>query len=217
MRAPTSVFAAATLVIFFTTLSAADSVGFVPYYIDGTTPSPESNVALADLPELGPLSGMANSAADEEMSVVKEVEPARISIEAIGLDLPVQNPLTRDIAALDTLLQQGPARYADSAKLGSDGNILIFAHSSHLPIVHNQMYKAFNNIPDLKAGDSITLTGEDGVHYLYRVSSVVKADAEDASIDLSRVAGKRLTLVTCDTLTGKSSRFVLTADFVEVI
>lgn len=212
-RAPGSVFAAATLVIFFTTLSAADSVGFVPYYIDGTAPTHADQVALIDLPELGP----STSSGQVHSLVVSEVEPVRISIEAIGLDLPVQNPSTRDIAALDELLKDGPARYTDSAKLGSDGNILIFAHSSHLPIVHNQMYRAFNKIPDLVAGDSITLTGEDGAHYLYRVSSVVKADASDASIDLSKAPGKRLTLVTCDTLTGKSSRFVLTADFVEAI
>ncbi len=209
-RAPASVFVAATLVIFFSTLSAADSVGFVPYYIDGTAPA-HADVALADLPELGPETVSA-PAADGE-AVIREAEPVRISIEAIDLDLPVQNPSTRDIAALDALLQKGPARYVDSGKLGTDGNILIFAHSSHLPIVHNQMYKAFNQIPDLVAGDRIVLTGEDGVRYLYRVSSVVKADAEDASVDLSKGAGRRLTLVTCDTLTGKSSRFVLTADF----
>lgn len=143
------------------------------------------------------------------------VLPVRITIGSIGLDLTVQNPDTRDIGILDTLLQKGPARYVDSAKLGVSGNMIIFAHSSHLPIVHNKMFQAFNNIPELKAGDPITLTGADGKHYLYSVETVTKADVESGTtIDLSPTQGTKLTLITCDTLTGKSARYILEADFV---
>ena len=211
-KPPFGLFLASAIFIFFCTLSVADSVGFVPYYIDGsapahTTASTDTSVALSHLPQLGENTTMTTST----------TLPARISIPAIDLDLPIQNPSTRSIDALDALLQSGPARYVDSAKLGERGNILIFAHSSHLPIVHNQMYRAFNKIPDLKPGDTITLTGADGKAYLYSVSSVTKADASDAIIDLSKTQGTRLTLVTCDTLTGKSARFVLTADFVGAV
>src|SRR5204863_10185400 len=110
----------------------------------------------------------------------------------------------------------GPARYSGSATLGEVGNMVIFAHSSHLPIVHNKMFQAFNNVPNAKAGDSVTVTGTDGRTYLYRVVSVARADANDATIDLSPTAGTKLTLVTCDTLTSKSARYVLTADFTGV-
>ncbi len=41
-KAPAPVFVSTAVVIFFLTLSAADSVGFVPYYIDGTSPATES-------------------------------------------------------------------------------------------------------------------------------------------------------------------------------
>lgn len=205
-KPPATVFFAALIVIFFSSLSAADSVGLVPYYIDGTAPRAES-VALSSLPELG-----------EEVVMKKEVavNPARITIDAIDLDLQIQNPETRDIGALDELLKSGPARFVDSALLGVDGNVLIFAHSSHLPVVRNPMYKAFNRVPELTAGDSIVLTGEDGRKYLYSVVDITTADATDTKIELAG-SGKRLTLVTCDTLTGKSSRFVLTADFIGVI
>jgi len=107
-------------------------------------------------------------------------------------------------------------RYVDSARLGEKGNVLIFAHTSHLPVVKNQMYKAFNRVPELSPGDTITVQGE-GRSYVYSVKSVRKANAEDAIIDLSPTLGKKLTLVTCDTLTSKSSRFILEADFVAVI
>lgn len=209
-KPPKRVFFAASTVMFFLMLSAADSVGLVPYYIDG---SHRDAVALSQLPELG-----------EEKNIVSATPtalPSRIVISSIGLDLPIQNPATRDIAALDALLQSGPARYVDSARLGEKGNILIFAHSSHLPIVHNQMYKAFNRVPELVEGNVITVIGKDssGVEqtYLYVVRSVRRADAHEEIIDLSPKSGTRLTLVTCDTLTSKASRFVLEADFVGVL
>jgi LPXTG-site transpeptidase (sortase) family protein len=218
-KPPKTVFLALTIVIFFSALSAADSVGFVPSYIDGSpAPSRVDSVSLSDLPQLGELStsdvGTREGAGQASPAGVL---PTHVTIDAIDLNLPIQNPDTRDIDTLDALLQKGPARYVDSAKLGQSGNVLIFAHSSHLPVVHNQMYKAFNKIPDLKAGDSITLTGADGKSYLYSVVEVKKADVNDATIDLSPVSGTKLTLVTCDTLTGKSARFVLTADFVGVV
>lgn len=206
-RAPKSVFAAAAISIFVLTLSAADSVGFVPDYVDGTAPNYEtveetlSNqvVALSNLPELGE---------------VEVAEPERIIISSIGLDLAVQNPDTRDIGQLDELLKTGPARYVDSAKLGEEGgNMIIFAHSSNLPVVRNQMYKAFNDLKDLQAGATITLQGG-GKNHLYVVTRVVKADASDTRIDMRRELGTRLTLVTCDTLTSKDARFVVEASYI---
>jgi sortase (surface protein transpeptidase) len=215
-KPPATVFLAATVVIFFLSLSAADSVGFVPDYIDGSvsfdvtqdkplTTGGTQTIALASLPELG------------DASSTSGVVPTHLSIPAAGIDLTVQNPSTTDLNALDALLQNGPARYVSSAKLGEVGTVIIFAHSSHLPIVHNKMFQAFNNIPSLVAGDSITLSGADGTNYLYHVTRVYQADATDTSINVSPALGTRLVLVTCDTLTGKSARFVLEADFVGTI
>ncbi len=228
-RAPAPVFIATTIVIFFLSLSAADSVGFVPCYVDGSECLPAqaglpvealmragapASVALADLPELG--SELVFPEVVPEAPSVSPVLPTSIVISGIDLDLPVQNPQTRDIAGLDKFLKDGPVRYMDSARLGEEGNVLIFAHTSHLPIVKNQMYKAFNRVPELSPGDTITVQGE-GRSYVYSVNSVRKANAEDAIIDLSPTLGKKLTLVTCDTLTSKNSRFILEADFVAVL
>ena len=215
-KAPIPVFIATTIVIFFLTLSAADSVGLIPDYLDGTAKSTnnssEANVQLSALPELGETTNT-----DTQPFATKKILPTRIQIDAIGLDLGVQNPDTRDIAKLDNLLVKGPARYVDSAMLGNSGNMIIFAHSSHLPVVRNQMFKAFNRIPELKAGDTITLSGDDGISYVYSVTDIKKADAGDTTIDLSTTLGTKLTLVTCDTLTGKSARYVLSADFVGTV
>ena len=72
-------------------------------------------------------------------------------------------------------------------------------------------------MPELVQGDTITIVGDDGQKYLYSVVSVRKADVSDATIDLSPRAGTKLTLVTCDTITGKSARFILDADFIGTV
>lgn len=221
-KPPAAVFLAATLVIFFMSLSAADSIGFVPSYIDGSTPLTASGtdlvdeVSLADLPQLGqptpvPAGVTTNAHAPEAHTAL----PKRIVIRSVAIDLPVQNPSTTDVDALDALLVNGPARYAPSAELGENGNVIIFAHSSHLPIVRNKMFQAFNNIPQVQPGATVAIEGSDGMEYIYSVDSVVKADTNDGvEIPLHVSSGAQLTLVTCDTLTGKSARYILTASFI---
>lgn len=204
-------FVAAAALVFVSSLSAAHSVGFVPYYVDGTEPR---RVAVADLPELGP-SAVEGTTAVEVTPEEAGVLPERIVIPAIDLDLPVQNVESRDLAVLDEALKDGPVRHMDSALLGEKGNMLVFGHSSHLPVVKNQMYKAFNDIPELSAGDLVKISGG-GREYHYRVVSLkqVETDDADAVIDLSRGGVARLTIVTCDTLTGKTSRFVLETELI---
>lgn len=212
-KPPFAVYLSVAVILFVLTLSVADSLGLVPDYIDGTgtfaVDSASKNLSVSNLPELG-----TEPHAQPVAPAQAATKPARIIAGAIHMDLPVQNPSTRDITALDELLKNGPVRYVDSAQLGERGNMIIFAHSSRLPVVHNQMYKAFNRVSELTEGDTITIVGEDGVKYLYSVLSVRAARAEDATIDLSPKVGTKLTLVTCDTLTSKSSRFILEADFI---
>ncbi|HXK39098.1 MAG TPA: sortase, partial [Candidatus Paceibacterota bacterium] len=200
-KPPAAVFLYAAIVIFFLALLAADSVGFVPSYIDDINPAGNyGKIALSNLPQLG-----------EEQSPA--ALPERIAISAIGMDLPLQNPATKDIDALTEVLKAGPARYVDSARLGEKGNMLLFGHSSQLPIVRNRMYKAFNNISDLREGDSISVYGG-GNEYIYSVKSVREGDAKKDVIDLSREKGARLTLVTCNTFGEKSARWIVEAEFI---
>lgn len=212
-KPPFPVFIAASVVIFLAALSAASSIGFVPYYLDESDPRNhrEEEVALDTLPELGEEVFNTPAPIEEEQQLIG-VLPDRIIISSIGLDLRVSNPDTRDIEELDKVLKDGPARYVDSARLGEKGNVLIFGHSSHLPVVHNAMYKAFNRIPELENGDVIAVQGG-GKEFVYRVTGIKQVDASEGIIDLGRDTTK-LTIVTCDTLTSKSSRFVLEAEFI---
>src|ERR1043166_7704379 len=103
-KPPLGVFVATAIVIFFLSLSAADSIGFVPNYIDGTAPA---DGVIADSSDVNPStdSGQGDSLALSELPVLGDVGdptvhtalPTRIEIPAIDLDLTVQNPDTRDI------------------------------------------------------------------------------------------------------------------------
>ena len=91
--------------------------------------------------------------------------------------------------------------------------MVLFGHSSYLPVVHNPAFKTFNAIQKLKAGDTITVSSSSNV-YTYRVRGVTKESTTNAFIPLL-VTGRVLTLSTCDSFGAKTDRFVLTADFVE--
>jgi len=144
--------------------------------------------------------------------VISEL-PTKIEIPAINLSASIANPTTTDVEILDQKLLSGAVRYPTSAKLGETGNIVLFGHSSYLPVVGNQAYKTFNGIQKLVAGNVVTVYSS-GTAYTYRVRSVAKESANDAGIELS-VSGRVLTLATCDSFGAKSDRFVVTADFVE--
>lgn len=140
-------------------------------------------------------------------------DPLRIAIPAIELSAAISNPTTTDTAVLDGKLLSGAVRYPTSAKLGETGNVVLFGHSSYLPIVGNQAYKTFNGIQKLVPGDAVTVYSATTA-YVYRVRNMMKESANDAGINLA-VAGRVLTLSTCNSFGTKSDRFVVTADFVE--
>ncbi len=140
--------------------------------------------------------------------------PTKIDIPAINLTATIANPTTTAVEVLDRDLLMGAVRYPTSAKLGETGNVVLFGHSSYLPIVGNQAYKTFDGIQKLAAGDTVIVYAADTA-YTYRVRGVAKESAaSDAGIDLA-VAGRVLTLATCNSFGAKTDRFVVTADFVE--
>ena len=139
--------------------------------------------------------------------------PTKIEIPTIKLSVNVANPESTEVSVLDNALLKGAVRYPTSAKLGAEGNVIIFGHSSYLPVVHNQAFKAFDGIQDLHAGDQIMVTGSDHV-YVYAVETVSHADATEDAIPLT-VSGSKLTLATCDSFGTHSDRFVVTARLVE--
>lgn len=138
--------------------------------------------------------------------------PVRVVVPSLGIDWGVSNPTTLNIDELNAVVDQGPLRWPTSALLGENGTVALFGHSSRLPIVRNQAYKAFNTIEELEAGDIVSVYSST-TEYRYAVRDVTVANATADVIELPADA-RYLVLVTCDNLGAKEDRFVVRADFV---
>lgn len=139
-------------------------------------------------------------------------DPIEIKIAKLGLDVHISNPTSTNVDTLDQALLSGAVRYPTSAKLGQTGTVLLFGHSSYLPVIHNQAYKAFKGIQTLGNGEIISVDSAT-TEYRYAVTNVRVANADEDMVEL-RSDGTYLTLVTCDSFATKSSRFVVEAKFV---
>lgn len=184
---------------FAFTFVALFALAFVFMAAMDALPETKTNAGTQDVPRT---SDVPDSASPEI--------PVRIVAKSIGLDKTVANPGSTEVETLDKALQGGTVRYPTSARLGEEGTVLIFGHSSYLPIVRNQNYKAFNGIQKLKAGETISVYSGT-TEYRYAVTGVRLANTAEDVIELP-ATGKFLTLVTCDSFGTKSDRFVVTAE-----
>jgi LPXTG-site transpeptidase (sortase) family protein len=176
------------------------TVGFLG--VVDALPEPVGGVATGE-----PTTQMQNSATTAEGEL-----PVRVVAKDIKLDIVILNPASTDIKVLDDALLKGAVRYPTSGVLGVDGTVLLFGHSSYLPIVHNQNFKAFNGIQNLKTSQVISVYSGT-TEYRYAVVGVRLANAEEDVVELS-TNGQHLALVTCDSFATKTDRFVVTADLV---
>jgi len=170
-------------------------------------------LAMVDsLPETTPTAPVTEQALETQQPVetVAPEAPVRIAVKKIDLNVTIENPTSTDIEVLDAALLKGAVRYPTSAQLGQEGTVLLFGHSSYLPIVNNKNFKAFDDIQNLVAGDSISVYSA-GMEYRYSVTSMRKAKATEDVVELP-ATGKHLALVTCDSFGTKSDRFIVTAD-----
>lgn len=140
-------------------------------------------------------------------------EPFSLSAPKIGLNWKVVNTSRADLSGLDQALLSGPVRFPGSGAFGSVQDMFIFGHSSHLPVVRNHAYRAFNDVERLTTGDLVYLRGATQ-ELVYRVTSNVLTKASEASVDIGS-RKKRLVLVTCNNFGAKEDRYIVTADFVE--
>ncbi len=150
--------------------------------------------------------------ASMEAKVSVADKPTRIIIDDIGVDVAVKNPLSRDIEVLDSALLYGAVRFPGSGSMIDNGNMFIFAHSSGLPNIRNQNFKAFNNIGKLTEGALIKVQNGSQEN-IYKVVAVRMDQASDVRVDFTNDR-KRLTLATCNSFGTKQDRFIVEADFV---
>jgi LPXTG-site transpeptidase (sortase) family protein len=173
--------------------------------VDGTTGAPANVVAAPAVSQnTAPTSGALNMSGDL---------PIKVVAKKIGLSATIANPATTNVEALDQYLLSGADRYPTSATLDQNGTVVLFGHSSYLPIVNNKAYKTFNGIQNLKQGDEITVYSANHT-YVYAVQTVEKESATSGYGIPLTTSGHTLVLATCDSFATKSDRFVVTATLV---
>jgi LPXTG-site transpeptidase (sortase) family protein len=213
-------FLVAFVLVFAVTLRICMVTGFIPNPVDFELPTLHGT-SPAGVPELplqtSPLTASAGSApsvarADGALNMGGEM-PVKISVPSIGLSATISNPASTNIEKLDEYLLTGAVRYPTSATLGQNGNVVLFGHSSYLPVVVNQAFKTFDGIQKLKAGDQITVYST--THsYTYAVTNVSQDNVgSNVGIPLS-TNGAMLTLATCDSFGKKTDRFVVSAKLI---
>ncbi len=191
-------FAVAFLAFFFIAYAFLAAVGATPDPLPATT----ADTATSDT------TAVATTPDNPEA-------PVRVVAKDIGLDIKVVNPTSSDITVLDDALTQGAVHYPTSAQLGVNGTMLLFGHSSYLPVVYHQYYKTFDGIQNLKTGQIISVYSGT-TEYRYAVTGVRVADSTDENDNQIPLLSdnKYLTLVTCDSFAAKSNRFIVTATYV---
>lgn len=184
------------------------TVSFVFLYTIDVVPDPTARwenahggvaVATAEGAEATylPASRAGNNAENSAAALQTQGQmPVRIVIDEIGLNATVGNPDTTDDAVLNQFLKAGAVRYPTSSILGVNGTVVLFGHSSYLPVVANEAFRTFTDIQKLRKGDSISVYSSDR-EYRYSVTGVSKVRASDGIVALPS-DGQYLTLVTCD-------------------
>lgn len=193
------------LAIFFVSFTALASIGIAPS--EFSFRDVRDVIIPPSTPIEIPSRGVAVAEGEGEL-------PLRIEIPAIGIETTVANPQSTKIADLDRALLAGAVRYPGTGAVGEKGNVLMFGHSSQLPVVHNQAFKAFNDIQHLKVGERIYVYGETK-RYVYAVEKVEKANTDTGAVPLGG-DGARITLATCNNFGEKTDRFLVTAVLVAI-
>jgi len=151
---------------------------------------------------------------EEKLLSITPTLPQRVVIDEVGIEININNPESTDINVLDNSLNSGAVRYPGSGLLNEKTNMLLFGHSSHLPIVRNKNYKAFNNLENLKAGNKISVFSNTH-EFIYEVTSVEEANAENALV-VFESDKREITLSTCNSFGNLDDRFVVKANLVDV-
>ena len=218
-------FLAAFVLVLLLTVQVCVATGFIPdasnnsNTVVATAATSELNLNDSPLAAVVPLTDTNSESADAGVAApvngtlnMNGELPTKIVIPSIGVNTLVTNPDTLDVNSLDNYLSYSAARYPTSATLDQQGNVIIFGHSSYLPVVLNQHYKTFDGIQNLKAGDLIDVYSNTN-EYVYAVTSEQKESELTDSIPLT-TTGHTLTLSTCDSFTTKTDRFIVTATLV---
>ncbi|MEX2369351.1 MAG: sortase [Candidatus Paceibacterota bacterium] len=190
------------------TAAGVAAVVYLLFYMVGWVPSELRFEPAAPAQQTSSSTAASVDQLDSIMPMTEE--PRRITIEKIGVNTAVKNPVSTDTQTLNNYLAEGAVRYPGSGHPGN-GNLFMFGHSSSLSNVWNQAYKTFNNLAELSPGDKISVDTVSGTYTYYVIDVEFK---EDVAIYVPFDSGENLlTLSTCNNFGSKEDRIIVRANF----
>ncbi|MBP9759844.1 MAG: sortase [Candidatus Pacebacteria bacterium] len=189
------------------TASVFSVLTFVLFMLDVVPESPVDVEDVSIRPALGPSTEVAQVTPID--TTPKSAVPVRIVIDSVNIATTVVTPASTEAEVLDRALLSGAVHYPGSVGAGEKGNMLLFGHSSYLPVVHNKAFQAFNELGELTPGASIVVYSDTHM-FEYTVETVRLARADEVVIRFD-ADEPILTLSTCNTFGAKQERWVATA------
>ncbi len=203
-------FLTTTLVVFVVLTSILVGIDFFPEVHVKEAPAFASSTSTQEAPtSLSFATSTVKNTRDENESAI----PVRVVVSEVGIDSAITSPKSSEGAILNRALLAGVVRYPASGDAGQKGNMLLFGHSSYLPVVKNKAFQVFNELGKVEEGDMLTVYSTTH-EYHYRVRSVRLTKASEAVIPFL-TDESLLTLATCNTFGQKEDRFVVEAVFVD--
>ncbi len=203
----------AFLVAFFCIFTVSYGILYaLDFYPEPITTSATSTVAAATTTTPKPAVATTTPKTETVSNIGSDTLPQTLLIPALSRTVPVLNPSSNSVAALDAALLKGVIRHPDSATFADEGTMFILGHSSYLPTVHNRNFQALNGIQNLKWGDVITVNSKNTA-YTYKVEKSFKVKASGFTVPVAG-KGKTLTLVTCNSFGSTEDRYVVEATLV---
>src|SRR3989338_7338588 len=125
---------------------------------------------------------------EEPMAVVtptptaEKMEPDSLIIPSLGISAPVIYASEVDEKKFQELLQKGVVHYPNTVVFGKPGNAYVFGHSSDYPWARGEYKTVFALLPNIKIGDEIMVSDQEGFIYKYKVRETQVVSNNDKSI-----------------------------------
>ncbi|HRX63517.1 MAG TPA: sortase [Candidatus Absconditabacterales bacterium] len=143
----------------------------------------------------------------------------RLIVGSINLDVPLVDSKYKEKSDFtqgnfDEELENGVVKYPTTPNPGSDGNTLLFGHTSQEWREHNPYGTVFSQLPKLEEGDIVKLI-RDGKLYEYKVVEKIIVTPKNVNNQYQKYQDKGedfLTLMGCYPLGRTDKRMMVTAE-----
>lgn len=145
-----------------------------------------------------------------------KVEPNQLIIRSLDIAAPIQFVTEANEKAFQAALINGVVQYPGTAKVGEEGNMYIFGHSSDFAFSKGKYKTIFALLPKIEIGAEILVSDAEGTQYTYKVYDKFIAEKTRTDLLSQDTNHKRiLTVQTSYPIGTALQRYIVRAELVE--